>query len=126
MIKVDYKKQDMAVELPDGQVLNIPERTAELTEKLEVLENTKNERSEYEQYQAVLETLFGRSGFKKIAPKGKKENVDYIAAVYVACVKALFAEKERIQAEEIKRKLNRITPIVNKVGDVNSALKHSK
>lgn len=125
MFKVDYKKTKLAIELPDGTKIDVPERTAELTEKLEALEDAKSERTEYEHYQAVIELLFGKATFKKIAPKGRKDNIDYLAAVYVASIKAFFYEKERIQAAEIKRKLDGITPITDKMKEIRPNLKHN-
>lgn len=125
-VKVDFEKTDRAIELPNGEVLDIPERTAELSEKFENLEKERASRPEYAHYQAVLELFFGKAGFKKLAPNGKKENLDYLAAIYVAAVRCFCADKDKLQEQEFERRLETIAPITDKINSLHPALKYVK
>lgn len=120
----DFQKEK-AIELSGGIILDLPQRTAEVYEELVSIEKSRASLSEYEYCKKVLELLFGRDGFKKIAPEGKKTNLDYLERVQLTAVNLFMSEKtetERKQFEKqaemfepIADQLKTLYPIVNKI-----------
>ena len=121
--RIAYETKSYGIELPDGTELLLPERNDEIYEKFNSLEGSKTSRTEYEHYQAVLELLFGRDGFKKIAPKGKKESLDYLARVYVISVGLFTKEKQELEQQELEKQAERIAPITSKAEQLSVLLK---
>lgn len=121
-MKVEFKKVERCIELPNGDIYDVPERTASISESIEKIEEGRDKRSEYEHYKSVLEVLFGKANFKKIAPKGKDENLDFLAVVYATAMRVFFEDKEKIQADEIARRMNTLKPIASEVEKIQPLL----
>lgn len=123
--KIEYEKREKAIELPNGTVLDVPERTKANDDKIQAVLNERTKMKEYDFLVKFLETMFGKDGLKEIAPDLKAANMDYLTAVYLGSCEAFYADKiEQEQAEAQKRmeelepltdKLNTILPLVNKL-----------
>lgn len=116
----DYSEDEKALVLKDETELPIPERTADIYEEIVAIEKRRATMTEYDFYKAMLERLFGKDGFKKIAPDGKKTNLNYIARVYSASIDLFTQEKSELEAEEIAKKSEPLNPIMNDLKVVNS------
>lgn len=114
----DFQKEK-AIELSDGTILNLPERTAENYEEIVALENARQTLSEYDYCKKVLEILYGRDGFKKIAPNGKKTNLDYLEKVQLVSINLFMAEKIEAEREEIEKRAENLAPITDKLNALN-------
>ena len=67
-IKIEFEKKERAIELLDGTILDIPERTKAIDDKVqEVLQNRTNKK-EFDFLIAIIETLFGKEGLKAVVP----------------------------------------------------------
>ena len=124
--RIAYDAKSYGIELPDGTELLLPERNDDTYEKFNNLEDSKASRTEYAHYQAVLELLFGRDGFKKIAPRGKKESLDYLARVYVISVGLFTKEKQELEQQELEKQAERIAPITSKAEQLSVLLKQGR
>ena len=123
--KIEYEKREKAIELPNGTVLDVPERTKANDDKIQAVLNERTKMKEYDFLVKFHETMFGKAGLKEIAPDLKTANLDYLTAVYLGACEAFYADKiEQEQAEAQKRmeelepltdKLNTILPLVNKL-----------
>ena len=121
-ILIEDIRKEKAIELPDGTVLNLPERTAELYEDVVSLEKTRMSMSEYEYCKKMLELLFGKEGFKKIAPNGKKTNLDYLEKVQLVSLNLLMAEKIEAEKEEMEKRAETLAPITDKLEALNPVI----
>lgn len=114
--------KEKAIELSDGTVLNLPERTAELYEDVVSLEKSRMSMSEYEYCKKLLELLFGKEGFKKIAPNGKKTNLDYLEKVQLVSLNLFMAEKIEAEKEEMEKRAETLAPITDKLEALNPVI----
>lgn len=120
----DFNKKK-EIELPDGTILRLPQRTAVVYEKIIDMEKERNRISEYDYCKGVLEILYGKEGFKKIAPNGRDESLDYLEKVQLVSLELLMLEKEQAEREQIEkqadilepmtRQMKTLSPIVDKV-----------
>ena len=114
--------KEKAIELSDGTVLNLPERTAELYEDVVSLEKSRMSMSEYDYCKKLLELLFGKEGFKKIAPNGKKTNLDYLEKVQIVSLNLFMAEKIEAEKEEMEKRAESLAPITDKLKALNPVI----
>ena len=121
----DYQKEK-AIELADGVVLDIPERTAENFEEVVAIEKTRQAISEYDYCKKVLEILYGKDGFKKIAPNGKKTNLDYLEKVQLVSLNLFMSEKIEAEKEEIEKRAESLEPITNQLKALNPIMNKIK
>lgn len=124
--KIEFEEKERAVELPGGEVLDLPQRTKGINDKLQELEKKRVNMNEFDFLAESLTTIFGKEGFKKIAPNGNKENLDYLSKVYRVSVNLIFADKLEAEAEEIERNFERLDPILDKTKAVQPLLKVPK
>lgn len=122
VIKIEFEEKERAVELPSGTVLDLPQRTKEINDKLKELEKKRTQMNEYDFLSEVLIAIFGKDGFKKIAPNGNKENLDYLSKVYRVSVKQIFADKVEAEAEEMERNAEILDPVLDKVKAIQPIL----
>lgn len=115
IIKLEDFEKEKAIELSDGTVLNVPQRTAELYESIVSVEKTRTSKSEYDYCKAMLELLFGKDGFKKIAPNGKKTNLDYLSYVTIVSQELFLSEKIEAEQTEIEKQANMLEPISSRL-----------
>ena len=114
----DFEKEK-AIELTDGTVLTLPERTAEIYEDIVALEKTRQTLSEYDYCKRVLETLYGKEGFRKIAPGGKKTDLDYLEKVQLVSINLFMAEKTEAEREEIEKRAESLAPLISQLKTLN-------
>ncbi len=108
----DFQKEK-AIELSGGVILDLPERTAEIYEKFVAIDKSRRSLSEYEYCKEVLELFFGEDGFKKIAPDGKKTNLDYLEKVQLTAANLFMSDKNDMEKEQLARQAETFTPITN-------------
>ena len=125
-IKIDFKKTERAIELPDGTVLDIPERTKSAEDKVQKILQSRIDKKEFDFLIEILEALFGKSGLKKIAPNKENVNLDYLTAVYTASVNAFYADKIEMENAEVKKKVEQLKPITNQLNSLAPALNKIK
>lgn len=121
-IKIDFKKTERAIELPDGTVLDIPERTKSAEDKVQKVLETRLDKKEFDFLIEILEALFGKTGLKKIAPNKENANLDYLTAVYTASVNAFYADKTKMENAEIQKKAEQLKPITGQLNSLTPAL----
>lgn len=121
----DFEKEK-AIELSDGTVLDLPPRTAEKYEELVSIEKSRTSLSEYDYCKKVLELLYGKDGFKKIAPNAKQTNLDYLERVQTVSVNLFMAEKIEAEREQIEKQAEMLEPITSKMSTLNPVLKNMK
>lgn len=121
----DFHKEK-AIELTDGTVLDLPERTAEIYEKIVDLEKKRERLSEYDYCREALEILYGKDGFKKIAPDGKKTNLDYLEKVQLVSLNLFMAEKIEAEREEMKKRVESLAPLTDKLKAINPIISKIK
>ena len=121
----DFHKEK-AIELTDGTVLDLPERTAEIYEKIVDLETKRERLSEYDYCREALEILYGKDGFKKIAPDGKKTNLDYLEKVQLVSLNLFMAEKIEAEREEMEKRVESLAPLTDKLKAINPIISKIK
>lgn len=124
--KIDFEEKERAVELPNGTVMDLPQRTKEINDKLHDLEKKRLQMNEYDFLSETLIAIFGKDGFKKIAPNGNKENLDYLSKVYRVSAKLIFADKVEAEVEEMERNVGRLDPIVDRAKTIQPFLDKAK
>lgn len=125
-ILIEDYQNEKAIELSDGTVLDLPERTAENYEDIVALENSRQTLSEYDYCKKVLEILYGKEGFKKIAPNGKKTNLDYLEKVQLVSLNLFMAEKIEAEKEEIEKRAESFAPITDQLKALNPIMNKIK
>lgn len=123
---VEEFEKEQAIQLADGTVLDLPPRNADATEALTEIEKNRVKLTEYEYCKQILEFLFGKDGFKKIAPNGRKTNLDYLEYVQLTALNLFFEQKMEAEQEQLEIKANAIKPITDKVGVLNSVISNVK
>ena len=121
----DFKKEK-AIELTDGTVLSLPERTAEIYEDFVALEQSRQTLSEYDYCKKALELLYGREGFEKIAPGGKKTNLDYLEKVQIVSINLFMAEKMETEREEMEKRAESLAPLTSQLKTLNPIMDRLK
>ena len=121
-IKIDFKKTERAIELPDGTVLDNPERTKSAEDKVQKVLETRLDKKEFDFLIEILEALFGKTGLKKIALNKENANLDYLTAVYTASVDAFYADKTKMENAEIQKKAEQLKPITGQLNSLTPAL----
>ena len=125
-ILIEDFEQEKAIELSDGTVLDIPQRTADLYEKITALENKRESKSEYDFIEEILVLLFGKDGFKRIAPKGKKTNLDYLTKVYLVSVELFMSGKTELEKEQLEKRAEMLEPITERLEALSPMLNKVK
>ena len=120
--KIEFEKQERAIELPDGTILDIPERTKENDDKIQAVLHARTSMKEYDYTIKLLEVMFGKDGVKKIVPNAKNVNMDYLAAVQLGALNAFYADKEEAEREEMRKSIDNIEPLTDKLKAVNPLL----
>ena len=123
---IEEFEKEQAIQLADDTVLTLPPRDADITEKLSEIEKNRGKLTEYEYCKQILECLFDKEGFKKIAPNGRKINLDYLEYVQLTAVNLFFEQKMEAEQEQIEIKANTMKPITDKVDTLNSIIKTVK
>lgn len=114
-VKITVEECEKAIELPDGTILDLPERTAELYEKIVSIDKGRQTMTEYEYCKKVLEALYGKDGFKKIAPKEKQTNLDYLERVQLVSLELFLQEKNDAEQEQLAKQAERLEPFAERL-----------
>lgn len=120
--KIDFEAKEKAIELPNGTVLDLPQRTKDINDKLYDLEKKRQQLNEYDFLCESLTVIFGKDGFKKIAPSGNKENLDYLSKVYLVSVDLILEDKVEAERERMERCSDQLETVAEKVKAINPLL----
>lgn len=121
-IKIEFEKQDRAIELPDGTVLDIPERTKNNNDKIQEILQSRLKINEYDFLVEILKALFGEKGFKKIAPKAESANLDFLTAVYTKSIELFYADKSEAERTEVEKRAAELDVLTDKFKGINPIL----
>ena len=125
-IKIEFEKKERAIELLDGTILDIPERTKAIDDKMqEVLQNRTNKK-EFDFLIAIIETLFGKEGLKAVVPDKNNANLDYLTAVYTTSVNLFYEDKIEAEREQMKKKAEELEPLTDKLKAINPIMNKIK
>lgn len=102
--RINFEFEEQEIELTDGTVLTLPARTKEINDKISELAKKAGIMNEYDFYKENLIALFGRDGFRKIAPEAEKTNLDYLSAVWHTAKDLLWVRKMMRTKRNSKRK----------------------
>lgn len=118
-IKIEFEKREKAIELPDGTILDIPERTKINDDKVQSVISNRESKKEYDFLIAILEALFGKEGVKIIVPDAKNANLDYLTAVYTASINAFYEDKLEADRGEMQKHMEQLEPLTDKLSAIN-------
>lgn len=121
-IQCEDFEQEKAVEI-NGEIYDLPERTAELYEKLIDTEKKAEKMTEYDFLAENINIIFGRENANKILKNGKKTNLDYLAKIYKVSVDIICEEKNSAKDIELSKQLDKISPLFDKLDKANPLLK---
>lgn len=116
----DFQKEK-AIELSGGVVLDLPQRTAEICEKLVDIVKSKTNLSEYEYCKQIIELFFGEDGFKKVAPGGKKTSLDYLEKVQITAFNLFMSDKFEMEDEQLRKQAKKLAPIADRLASLRSS-----
>ena len=125
-ILIEEYKNEKAIELPDGTILDLPDRTAEVYEKIIAIDKERQNMTEYEYCKKVLETLYGKNGFKKIAPKEKQTNLDYLERVQLVSLELFLQEKNDAEKEQLEKQAERLEPFAERLSALRPMMELQK
>ncbi len=120
--RIEFEEKERAIELPGGEILDLPTRTKDINDKLDDFEKRRTSMNEYDFLKGILTVIFGESGFKTIAPEGKKSNLDYLSAVYRTSVNLIYEDKTAAQQAEFENFSERYSAIRESAGDLKPLL----
>lgn len=118
--RIDFEFDEQEIELVDGTVLKLPERTKEINDRISELAKKSAVMNEYDFYKENLTVLFGKEGFKKIAPNGEKTNLDYLASVWRTSKELFMYRKNKLDKEEIEKKMEILEKVIPQADVLNS------
>ena len=118
-IKIEFEKKDRAIELPDGSILDIPERTKVNDDKIQTVIKKRENKKEYEFLIEILEALFGKDGVKKIAPESSNANLDFLTAVYTTSINLFYEDKIEAEKVEMQKQAEQLDPLTDKLKALN-------
>ena len=118
--RIDFEFDEQEIELVDGTVLKLPERTKEINDRISELAKKSAVMNEYDFYKENLTVLFGKEGFKKIAPNGEKTNLDYLASVWRTSKELFMYRKNKLDKEEVEKKMEILEKVIPQADVLNS------
>ena len=119
---LEYTEKHHILEV-DGAEYEVPQRTPEITKKLEAHDEKIGERSEYESNIDLLAILFGEENAKKMFPEGDRTNLDKLAKCTKIAMALYMADFNVIQSETLKDALKEIEPALKAVDKVSKMVK---
>lgn len=124
-INLEDFSQDKAVEI-NGEVFDLPQRTGELDGKLSDIEKKRTSMKEYDFLSEIIELIFGKADAKKIIKDGAKTNLDFLAKVYAVSLEIIYADKMNAEKEAADRRMEEISPLIDKIDKASPILKQIK
>lgn len=118
---IEFENNDYILTI-DGNDYAVAKRTGELETKLREHDKKLGELSEYESNKELVELILGKKAFKEIFPKGEKESLDKLAKVAYYAVKYFNADKEALEAEQIKAKTKEIAEKTKELTDITKPI----
>ena len=125
-LKIEFEKKERAIELIDGTILDIPERTKAVDDKVQEVLRSRESKKEYDFLVAILEALFGKDGVKLIIPDSKNVNLDYLSAVYVTSVNLFYEDKNEAEHKEMMKRVDELEPLTDKLKAINPLMNKIK
>lgn len=121
-IKIEFEVKERAIELPDGTILDIPERTKYNDEKIQEVLQRRTKEKEYNFLIEILEALFGRDGIEKISSDIQNENLDYLSLIYTTSVNIFYADKIEAEKKEMHRQFEQLGPLKDTLKAINPVM----
>lgn len=103
----------------NGVLYEIPERTSELSEKIQGIVKRINDVTEYEYNKLIIEAILGVKAFQEIAPERKKTNADYLSCVQLALLNLFFEKKTEAEREEREKQAEMLSPVAEQLKALN-------
>lgn len=110
----------------DGVEYEIPQRTAELEEKIKEHDEKLPELTEYEGNMLLLEILFGKEKAHQMFPDGKNTNLDKLAKCTYLATELYRLEENAARDKDIENQTSPITALMSQLKDVCDVLKNIK
>lgn len=124
--KINFEFEEKEIELIDGTILTLPERTKAVNDKISELAKKGASMNEYDFYKENLTVLFGKDGFKKIAPEAEKTNLDYLSAVWRTAKDLFNEQKNEADKAEIEKKMAVLEKVIPQADVINSFMNKIK
>lgn len=124
--KINFEFEEKEIELIDGTILTLPERTKAVNDKISELAKKGVSMNEYDFYKENLTVLFGKDGFKKIAPEAEKTNLDYLSAVWRTAKDLFNEQKNEADKAEIEKKMAVLEKVIPQADVINSFMNKIK
>lgn len=114
---LEYTEKHHTLEV-DGTEYEIPQRTADLEEKIRKHDEKIRAMSEYEANMSLLEILFGKKNAEKMFPDKRKTNLDKLAKCTKLAVALFMADFNAIQAEDLSKQMDELKPVLGKLDSI--------
>ena len=124
--RINFEFEEQEIELTDGTVLTLPARTKEINDKISELAKKAGIMNEYDFYKENLIALFGRDGFRKIAPEAEKTNLDYLSPVWHTAKELFMGQKNDADNKELEKKMEILEKVIPQADVINSFLTRVK
>lgn len=115
--KLEYTEKHHILEV-DGIEYEVPQRTAELAEKVREHDEAISKMSEYESNMNLLEIFFGKEAAAQMFPDKKTTNLDKLAKCAKMAAALFMADYNAMQVEELNSKFSELEPALKKIEDV--------
>ena len=125
-IKIEFEKKERAIELLDGTILDIPERTKTIDDKVQSVLQARTNKKEFDFLFEIIEALFGKEGLKAIVPDKNNANLDYLTAIYTTSVNLFYEDKIEAEREQMNKKIEELEPITDKLKAMNPIINKIK
>lgn len=121
----EYTEKHHILEV-DGKEYEIPQRTAELEEKIREHDKKLAGMSEYDGNMELLEILFGKKAAAQMFPEKQKTNLDKLAKCVKLSLALFMADYNLIQTEDIEKNLARLSPVFDKIEEIQKTMSRVK
>lgn len=98
----------------DGKEYEVPQRTAELEDKISEREKTLGEKTEYESNMSLLEILFGKKAAKTMFPSEKTTNLDKLSKCAKMALAAYYTTLENAKEEDREKNMAKVERVLEK------------
>ena len=110
----------------DGVEYEIPQRTAELEEKIREHDAKLPELTEYEGNMLLLEILFGKEKAQQMFPDGKNTNLDKLAKCAYLAINLYRLEENAARDKNIEAEASPFAPLLEQIKEACNLLKTVK
>lgn len=99
----------------DGIEYEVPQRTAEIENKIKEHDEALSEHTEYENNMSILEILFGKKAAKTMFPDTKSTNLDKLSKCAKIALAAYYSALNEAKSEELTKSMEKLKPYVNNI-----------